>query len=177
LRRTQPHAASRAIRLRLALRDRQGKRLFGRNRRGADRGQVVLDELLFIQPKVPGVGADKSLIEDAPRELVKVFFFEGAEQAGADLGLQGDVFERDPLLFPLLAQALAKGSHATFVRPPFVGSHINHRRTGAKADIRCCRPDAVAPSPAGSDRLSPKRPVERGFTGTRYLRSLPGFRI
>lgn len=41
-------------------------------------GQVVGYGFFFVEPDLAGVGADKTFVEDAARELVEVLVFEGA---------------------------------------------------------------------------------------------------
>jgi len=53
---------------------------------------------------VAGVGTNESFIEDAAGKLVEVFFFEGAEHAGADFCGVGNGVEFDAALFALFAK-------------------------------------------------------------------------
>jgi hypothetical protein len=67
-------------------------------------GQVVGYGFFLVESDLAGVGAHKTLVEDAARELVEVLVFEGAQHASADFGGAGDGIEPDALLLALLAK-------------------------------------------------------------------------
>ena len=81
----------------------------GRARTG--RSHVVGNGLILVEANVTGIGTNKSFVENAAGELLKLLFFEGAKQTGPDLRGERDVVERDATLFPLLFQTIAEGSH------------------------------------------------------------------
>src|SRR5579863_6111480 len=83
---------------------RIGEILLGRNLTAVQCGEIVGDGFLFVEADVAGVGADESFIEDAAGKLVEVFFFEGAEHAGADFCGVGNGIEFDAALFALFAK-------------------------------------------------------------------------
>ena len=70
--------------------------------------QVVGYGFFFVEPDLTGVGAHKTFVEDATRELVEVLLFEGAQQSSADFGGVGDGIEPDALLLALLAKFLSE---------------------------------------------------------------------
>ena len=71
--------------------------------------QVVGDSLVFINAEGAGVGADKSLVENAAGELAEFFLLQGLEHAGADLGGGGNLLERDFALFAFELEFFAEG--------------------------------------------------------------------
>jgi hypothetical protein len=74
---------------------------------------VIGDSLVFIKTNVASVCANESFIEDTAGKLLELFLFQRTEQTSANLGVQRDVVEGDPPLFPLFFQTIAEGSHAT----------------------------------------------------------------
>jgi hypothetical protein len=73
--------------------------------------QVVGDRLLLVNSDVSRVSSDVALVEDAARELIKLFVFQGSEQASSNLGGGGDVIERDMSQLPLATQPFAEYAH------------------------------------------------------------------
>ena len=61
-----------------------------------------------------GVTADEGLVEHASGELIESFFFDGLEQARADLGGFCHLIQCDLPLFAFALEALAEGSHLAF---------------------------------------------------------------
>jgi len=58
-----------------------------------------------------GVGANESFIEDTAGKLVEVFFFDGLQHAGANLGDAGNVVERELFRFAGFAEFVAEYGH------------------------------------------------------------------
>src|SRR5579863_934401 len=84
-----------------------------------------------------GVGADESFIEDAAGKLVEVFFFEGAEHAGADFCGVGNGIEFDAALFALFAKFFPERAQVVTpagrgLRSTRIEMRINHRRRRAR---------------------------------------------
>ena len=71
---------------------------------GDDRGggDVVGYGLVFIRVKAARIGPDKAFIKDAARKLVEMFFFQGAQHAGANFCGDGNILKSNALLLPLL---------------------------------------------------------------------------
>ena len=64
-------------------------------------GELVFGNRLgFVNSNRTGVGLNKAFVEDPAGKLVEVFFLDGEQEAGADLGGQGDLLERDLALLP-----------------------------------------------------------------------------
>jgi len=53
--------------------------------------QVVGDGLIFVQSYMTGVGSHETFVENAARQLVEVFFFQGLQHALSDFGGGGDL--------------------------------------------------------------------------------------
>jgi hypothetical protein len=77
----------------------------------AQGGEIIGDGFFFVEADLAGVGADKTLVEDAAGKLIKVFFFDGAEHAGADFGGVGDSVEGDAPLLALFAKFVSERTH------------------------------------------------------------------
>jgi hypothetical protein len=58
-----------------------------------------------------GVGANKSLIEDAPGKLIEMFFFDRAEHAHPNLGDVGNVIERELFFLARFAEFVSEFAH------------------------------------------------------------------
>jgi hypothetical protein len=85
---------------------------FDGNWRGVAGGQqIVGNRLIFIEAHKARIGADEALIEDASRQLAELIFFQSLQHAGADLGGDGNLLQRDLALFALQLQFFAKGWH------------------------------------------------------------------
>jgi hypothetical protein len=82
----------------------------------AQRGEVVSDRFLFIQPHLPGIGANETFVEDSTGKLVKVFVLESAQHARADFCGVRDGIEREATLLALLAKFLPERSHGRLRR-------------------------------------------------------------
>jgi hypothetical protein len=82
----------------------------------AQSGEIVGYRFFFVEADLAGVGADETFVEDAARELVKMFVFEGAQHAGADFRGVGDGIERDATLLALLAKFFPERSHGRLRR-------------------------------------------------------------
>jgi hypothetical protein len=65
-------------------------------------GHVVGNGLVFVDTQVAGVGTDKAFIKDSAGKLVELFFFDGDQETGSDLGRQRYVVQSDLALFPFL---------------------------------------------------------------------------
>jgi hypothetical protein len=87
-------------------------------------GEIVGHGFLFVEPDLPGVGADETLIEDATGKLVEVFVFEGAQHAGADLRGVGDGIQLDAALLALFAKFFSEGAHVWLRRAAKVSVRI-----------------------------------------------------
>lgn len=74
-------------------------------------GQIIVDSILVVQAKMLGVGANKSLVENAAGKLIEVFFFDGAQHAHADLGDVGNVIEREFSLLARFAEFVSEFAH------------------------------------------------------------------
>ena len=74
-------------------------------------GKIVVDCFFVVEAEMLGVGANKSAIEDAPGKLFEVFFFDGLQHAGADLGHAGNIIERELLGFASFAEFVAELGH------------------------------------------------------------------
>jgi len=117
-----------------------------RNLGAVQRGEIVGDGLLFVEADVAGVGADESFIEDAAGKLIEVFFFEGAEHAGADFCGVGNGVEFDAALFALFTKFFPEraqvvtpaGGSASAVRPK-MGLMIGERGLGRHRTMRGLR--------------------------------------
>jgi hypothetical protein len=88
-------------------------RLNGRLRElaGAQGGEIVGHGFFFVEPDLPGIGADESFVEDAAGQLLKVFVLEGAQHAGADFRAVGDGIQLDAALLALFAKFFSEGAH------------------------------------------------------------------
>jgi len=73
--------------------------------------QVIGDGLFGVETEVLGIGADEAFIEDAARKIVEMFFLDGAQHAGADLGDVGNVVEREFFLLAGLAKLFSEFAH------------------------------------------------------------------
>jgi hypothetical protein len=82
----------------------------------AQRGQIVGDGFFFVQSDLAGIRPHEALVEDAAGELVKMFVFEGAQHAGADLCGVGDGIELDAALLALFAKFLSERTHGQLRR-------------------------------------------------------------
>ncbi len=103
--------------------DRHGRqywRFLGRGLGQAGRagGHEISNRLVFVESQMAGVGADKPLVEDTAGKLVEVLLFEGGEEAGANLGCERDIVQRNLALFPLPLQPCPKGFHLAVFPPP-----------------------------------------------------------
>jgi histidinol-phosphate/aromatic aminotransferase/cobyric acid decarboxylase-like protein len=78
---------------------------------GARCGHVVGNGLIFVEANVAGIGTHESFVEDAAGQLLKLLFFQSAEQTRSNLGGERDIVERDATLLPLFFQTIAEGSH------------------------------------------------------------------
>ena len=58
-----------------------------------------------------GIGANKSLIEDAAGKLIEVLFFDGAQHAHPDLGDVGNVIEREFFFLARFAEFVSEFAH------------------------------------------------------------------
>jgi hypothetical protein len=74
--------------------------------------QVVVNSVFGIQTEVLGVGADESAIENAAREFIELFLFDGLQHAPADLGDVRNVVEREFLTFPRLPEFVSEITHS-----------------------------------------------------------------
>jgi hypothetical protein len=74
--------------------------------------EIVRYGFFLVEADLAGVGADETFIEDAARELVKVFVFEGTQHAGADFCGLGDGVEIESALFALFAKFFSERSHS-----------------------------------------------------------------
>jgi hypothetical protein len=76
---------------------------------------------------MPGIGTHKSLVKDATGKLLKLFFFEGFQESGADFRGERDVIEGDTALLALSSQPVAKRSHSTLLplAGRCIGKHFN----------------------------------------------------
>jgi hypothetical protein len=88
-----------------------GRDGLGLNLALAQSGQIIGYGFFFIEADLAGVGADKTFVEDAAGKLVKVFFFDGAQHAGADFGGVGDSVELDAALLALFAKFFSERTH------------------------------------------------------------------
>jgi hypothetical protein len=68
----------------------------------AGRCQVIRNHLVFVEANAAGVGANKSPIEDPSGKLVKMVFFQGAQETRSYFGRQGDCVQRNAALLTLL---------------------------------------------------------------------------
>jgi hypothetical protein len=93
----------------------------------AQGGEIIGYGFFFVEADLAGVGADETLIEDAAGKLVKVFFFDGAEHAGADFGGVGDSVEGDATLLALFAKFFSERTHGGLRR---AGSSFRPHRDG-----------------------------------------------
>ena len=64
-----------------------------------------------------GVGADKSAIENATRQLIELFLFDSLQHSRTDLGDVGNVVEREFFSLACFAEFVAELTH---VERPFV---------------------------------------------------------
>ena len=64
-----------------------------------------------------GVGADKSAIENATRQLIELFLFNSLQHSRTDLGDVGNVVEREFFSLACFAEFVAELTH---VERPFV---------------------------------------------------------
>ena len=98
----------------------------------AQSGEVVGDGLFLVQADLTGIGTDEAFVKHAAGKLVKVFLFQCAEHARADLRGVRDGVERESALFALLAKFFPEGSQGRLrraqlhFRPHPDGN--NHRR-------------------------------------------------
>jgi hypothetical protein len=90
-----------------------------RGRRNLRRvSQVVFgEEGFFVEAEIASDGADKATVEDAARELIPIFVFEGVEEARANASGGSNFFKRDLTQFPLTFETFSEGapSHAVEV--------------------------------------------------------------
>jgi hypothetical protein len=73
--------------------------------------KIVGHGFIFVKADLAGVGADKTFIEDAAGELIKMFGLNGAEHSGADFGGGGDGFQRETAEFALLTKFFSERTH------------------------------------------------------------------
>jgi hypothetical protein len=74
----------------------------------ARRLKIIGNCLVFVHPQVFGVGAHKSLIEDAARQQIELLFFQGPQQAGTNLGGLGNFVEGNAAHLAFAAEPVAK---------------------------------------------------------------------
>jgi len=74
-------------------------RLVGTGARGF---QITRYRFLFVEADTAGIRPNKTLVEDAPGELIETIFFERAQKAAADFRGLRDFLERDAALLALL---------------------------------------------------------------------------
>jgi hypothetical protein len=86
----------------------QGLRL---NLAFAEGGQIVSNGFVFVEADLAGVGADKTFVEDAAGELVKMFVLDGAEHASTDLCGGRDGLEREATQLALFAKFFSERTH------------------------------------------------------------------
>ena len=99
-------------------------------------GHEIGDSLVLVDTQMAGIGADETLVEDASGKLVEVVLLECGQEAGADLGGDGDVVQRDLALFPLPLQPCPKGFHlGRFLLPLPAAGRIKDIRVILKINI------------------------------------------
>lgn len=85
----------------------------GHDRRSFAAGlKIIGDGLLFVESDDAGVGADKSLVEDAAGQLGEFVFFKGLQHPRADFGGLGNLVKSDFALLALAPQIFAEGRQA-----------------------------------------------------------------
>ena len=77
----------------------------------AQAGEIVGNGFFVVESEMLRVGANESFIEHAAGELIEVFFFDGLEHAGADLGDVGNVIEREFFFLARLAEFISEFAH------------------------------------------------------------------
>ena len=92
--------------------------------------QIVGNRLILIQPYMAGIGSHKAFVENTARQLVEVFVLQGLQHAGANLGGEGNLIQRDGTLFAFELQSLTKGRQAILPSGPD-GDGILHVKTAS----------------------------------------------
>ena len=74
-------------------------------------GEVIFgEEIFFVEAEVAGDGADEAAVENAARQLVPIFIFEGFEKAQADAGSDNDFVGRDFAQFAFALETFSEVS-------------------------------------------------------------------
>lgn len=73
--------------------------------------EIVGDCIFVVEAEVLGVGPNESFIEDAARQLIEVFFFDGLQHARTDLGDARDVIEGKIFRLARFAEFVAEVAH------------------------------------------------------------------
>ena len=74
-------------------------------------GEVVGDGLLVVESEMLGVGANETLVKDAPGKLIEMLLFNRLEHARTNLGDVGNVIEREVLFLARLAEFVSELAH------------------------------------------------------------------
>lgn len=113
--------------------------LFCRNRRGggqslrfphfvrinlslAQARDVFGHRFFVIEAEMLGVGANESFVEDAAGQLIEVFFFDGFEHAGADLGDVRNLIERELFFLARVTKFVSEVAHSGAVAAVMLGT-------------------------------------------------------